>query len=128
MRVLLDTHTFLWWISDDERLSQKARRTIADGATEVLFSAVSSWEIVVKAALGRLEIPEPTSKFITAQLQANAFGVLPLHLAHTLAVQELPDHHQDPFDRLLMAQAVSERIPLVSGDRRIARYQVRVIW
>lgn len=128
MRVLLDTHAFLWWIADDERLSRRARHAIAEGSNEVLLSAVSSWEIVLKTALGRLELPEPASRFIPVQVEANAFGVLPLHLAHTLAVHGLPDHHRDPFDRLLIGQALTEGIPIVSGDRQMARYQIRVIW
>lgn len=128
MRLLLDTHAFLWWVADDARLPRRARRAIADGSNEVLFSAVSAWEIVLKAALGRLELPDPPDRFLPAQIEANAFSVLPLHLAHALAVHGLPRHHRDPFDRLLVAQAVAERMPLISGDRRLGRYRVRLVW
>lgn len=127
MRLLLDTHAFLWWISDDKKLTRRARRAIAEPSNEVLFSAVSAWEIVLKASLGRLDLPEPAD-FIPEQLDANAFNILPLHLSHALAVDGLPDHHRDPFDRLLVGQALSETIPIVSGDSQVARYPIRVIW
>lgn len=128
MRVLLDTHTFLWWITDDKRLSRRVRRAIAEPENEVLFSAVSGWEIVMKASLGRLDLPAPASDFIPEQLEANAFTVLPLHLRHALALEGLPDRHRDPFDRLLVAQALDEEIPVLSGDSQIAGYPIRVIW
>lgn len=128
MRLLLDTHAFLWWISDDERLTRRARRVISDESNDVFVSVVSAWEIVVKASLGRLELRKPASKLIPEQVEKNAFGVLPLHLSHTLVVENLPAHHRDPFDRLLVGQAFSEKIPIVTGDSLVAQYPIRAIW
>ena len=129
MRILLDTHAFLWWVADDERLPAKPRRLIGDGRNEVLVSAVTGWEIAVTAALGRLELPDPPDRFVPQQLRDNAFEALPVTMSHALAVSRLPDLHRDPFDRLLIAQAVLERLTLVSGDEEVARYpDVRVAW
>jgi PIN domain nuclease of toxin-antitoxin system len=128
VRLLLDTHTFLWWIANDDRLSTRARKVIADGENDVLFSTVSAWEIVIKAGLGRLLLPEEPERFVPRQVEANAFSVLPLHLGHAFRVSALPDVDRDPFDRLLVAQAAVERLALVSGDRGLSRYPVKVVW
>lgn len=128
MRALLDTHAFLWWIMDDKRLSEKAREIIADGRNELFFSAASGWEISIKAGLGRLEIPGDLKRFVVDQISRNAFQVLPIHLRHTLNVHELPNHHRDPFDRILVSQALLEEIPLLSADPQIPRYPVEVVW
>ncbi|WP_293174702.1 type II toxin-antitoxin system VapC family toxin [Oceanithermus sp.] len=127
-RLLLDTHAFLWWISDDPRLSPAAREAIADGASEVFLSAVSVWEMVIKMGLGRLELPEDLESFLARQLQVNGFRPLAMTLPHALAVRHLPDVHKDPFDRLLVAQAQHEELVLVSGDAAVHRYPVSVIW
>ncbi len=128
MRLLLDTHAFLWWIAGDERLSSRAAALIADGANEVLVSAASAWEIVVKRALGRVEVPTPVDRFFTAQLEANAFVPLPIQMRHALGLTALPDAHRDPFDRILVAQAVAEDLTLVTRDRVLRRYPVAVEW
>ena len=127
-RLLLDTHAFLWWISDDPRLSPAAREAIADGASEVFLSAVSVWEMVIKMGLGRLELPEDLESFLARQLQVNGFRPLAMTLPHALAVRHLPDVHKDPFDRLLVAQAQHEELVLVSGDAAVRRHPVSVIW
>ncbi len=127
-RLLLDTHAFLWWISDDPRLSPAAREVIADGASEVFLSAVSVWEMVIKMGLGRLELPEDLESFLARQLQVNGFRPLAMTLPHALAVRHLPDVHKDPFDRLLVAQAQHEELVLVSRDAVVRRYPVPVIW
>lgn len=128
MRLLLDTHAFLWWIADDTRLSGRARELIADSANDVYFSVASGWEIVVKAGLRRVLLPDDPDRFISEQLSVNAFQVLPVHLRHALRIYTLPDLHRDPFDRMLVAQAVSEELVLLSGDPQIARYPVEVVW
>lgn len=128
MRLLLDTHAFLWWIADDERLSPRGRALLADGANEVFVSAVCAWEIVVKARLGRLEVPEPVDRFVTAQLEASAFLPLSISMRHALGLASLPDVHSDPFDRMLASQAVAEEMTLVSGDRVFAAYPVTTEW
>lgn len=128
MRVLLDTHAFLWWIGDDPRLSEQAREVFSDGDNDLVFSAASGWEIAIKARLGRLHVPGDLNTYLFRQLTENYTSVLPVHLSHALRVHALPDHHRDPFDRLLVAQAIVEEIPLLSADPRIARYPVEVVW
>lgn len=128
MRILLDTHAFLWWISDSPKLSEGAREAIEDGRNEPIFSAVSGWEIAMKAGVGKLLLPDPPEQFVKEQLSQNDLAVLPIHLRHVLGVYRLPDHHQDPFDRLLVSQALLEEIPLLSADPQISQYPVQTIW
>lgn len=129
MKVLLDTHAFLWWINDDPRLTRRARRIMANNASEVFFSAASGWEITIKARLGRLSLATADlESFLAEQLASNGFKVLPVNLQHALRTYRLPDHHQDPFDRLLVAQAAVENLPLLSADRRLTGYPIRILW
>ncbi len=128
MRVLLDTHTFLWWIADSPQLSEVARDIIADERTQPIFSVVSGWEIAIKARVGKLEIPDSPEKFLPEQLSRNDVEILPLYLRHALHMYELPDHHKDPFDRMLVAQSVLEKLPILSADPEIFRYSIEVIW
>lgn len=128
MRLLLDTHAFLWWIGADDRLSPRAAALIGDGANEVLVSAASAWEVVVKAALGRVEVPTPVDRFFTAQLGSNAFVPLPIQMRHALGLAALPNVHRDPFDRILVSQAIAEDLTLVSRDRVLHGYPVAVEW
>jgi len=128
MRILLDTHTFLWWITADDRLSQRSIELISNGNNELLFSTASGWEIAIKAGLGRLDIPDLLDRFVSEHLFRNHIGVLPVQLSHALHVYALPQLHRDPFDRLLVAQAQLEKLPILSSDRRIAKYEVEVLW
>jgi len=128
MKALLDTHVFLWWITDDQRLSSRVREIIADGTNEILFSAASGWEIAIKTRLGRLQLPNDPEIFIPEQLELNAIEVLPVQIGHALHVYQLPSHHRDPFDHLLIAQAQLEKLPILTADPQISRYSVEVIW
>lgn len=128
MRLLLDTQAFLWWVTDDDRLTDRAAEAIADGANDVYFSAASAWEIAIKAGLGRVRLPDDAGAFTPDQLERNAFQALPVHVAHAVAVIGLPDLHRDPFGRMLVAQAISEGLTIVTGDQEIARYPAPVIW
>ncbi len=128
MRVLLDTHAFLWWVRDDGRLSWRARDALSDAGNELLFSVVSGWEIAIKAQLGKLRASEDVGAYLSGQLSINSMQVLPIYLSHAVRVADLPNHHRDPFDRLLVAQALVEDLPLVSVDPEISRYPVEVIW
>lgn len=123
MRLSLDTHTFLWWLDDPKLLSQAARRAIRDGRNTVYVSAAAVWEIAIKRSLGKLDAPND----LEAAMVANRFLPLPVTVAHALAVEVLPDHHRDPFDRLLIAQARHEGFRLVSRDPQVARYDVPLI-
>jgi PIN domain nuclease of toxin-antitoxin system len=128
MRALLDTHAFLWWINDDPRLSDTARELVGNGESELFLSAASGWEIAIKMRLGRLEVREDPEQFIFDQLALNDIAVLPISMNHALRTAALPDHHRDPFDRMLVAQSQIEQLPIVTADPLIARYAVEVIW
>jgi len=128
MKVLLDTRAFLWWITDDPRLSPRAREIIADGANVLFLSAPSGWEIAIKAKLGRLRLPDEPERFILKQLESNAIEVLPVQMSNALHVYALPDHHRDPFDRLLIAQAQLEKLPILTADPQISRYEIETVW
>lgn len=128
MKLLLDTHAFLWWISDDARLSGRARTLLVDGQNDVFFSAASAWELAIKAGAGRIVLPGDPDRFVAEQVAVNAFQVLPVHIRHALKVFGLPSLHRDPFDRMLVAQAVVEEMPILSADPQLAQYPVEVIW
>jgi PIN domain nuclease of toxin-antitoxin system len=128
MKVLLDTHTFLWWIIDSPRLSALAREVIRDSDNELFFSAASGWEIAIKAQLGRLQLPDNLEQFIADQLSLNTILALPIQLRHALHVYTLPRHHRDPFDRMLVAQSQIEKLPILTTDSQIAQYEVKIIW
>ncbi|MFO1126918.1 MAG: type II toxin-antitoxin system VapC family toxin [Rhodospirillales bacterium] len=127
MNLLLDTHVLLWWLSDDTRLGDQARGAIADARSRVWVSAASAWEVVIKAALGRLELPGPPAEVVPAALTENDFTPLPISIEHALGVGHLPAVHSDPFDRILIAQAIAERLTLVTADVIFARYPVPVL-
>lgn len=122
LNLLLDSHIVLWWLSDDERLTRKARRLI-ERADDVFVSAATTWELAVKASLGKLRMPEGFLEVVEAQ----GFTHLPITPLHALAVQSLPWHHRDPFDRILLAQALVEGLGLVSVDDALASYGKFVI-
>ncbi|MGA9348937.1 MAG: type II toxin-antitoxin system VapC family toxin [Anaerolineae bacterium] len=128
MKVLLDTHSFLWWITDSPRLSAWAREVIRDSNNELFFSAASGWEIAIKAQLGRLQLPDNLEQFIKDQLSLNTILALPIQLHHALHVHTLPQHHRDPFDRMLVAQSQVENLPILTADSQIAQYDVETIW
>ena len=128
MKLLLDTHTFLWWITDDQKLSGRAREIISDGSNELFLSAATGWEIAIKVQIGRLKLPEEPIRFILEQMRINAIQSLPIQMNHALHVSTLPQHHRDPFDRLLIAQAQLEGLPILSSDHQLVNYQVEVIW
>ena len=128
MSVLLDTHAFLWYITDDAQLSRFAEQTISDSGNDVYLSIVSVWEIAIKHSLKKLNLPSPFAEFIPEQLLLNAMKVLPIEIAHLSAYVGLPYHHRDPFDRMMVAQAQIEDMPLVSNDALISSYEIDVIW
>jgi PIN domain nuclease of toxin-antitoxin system len=128
LKILLDTHCWLWMLAAPERLSEAARNLLVDPKTELLLSAASSWEIAIKFALGRLPLPEPPATYVPSRLESSRTSSLAIAHAHALHVATLPPHHRDPFDRLLVAQAQLETIPLLSADAQLAAYDVEIIW
>ncbi|EAR23335.1 type II toxin-antitoxin system VapC family toxin [Nitrococcus mobilis] len=123
MDILLDTHVLLWWLSDDPRLSAKARNLIADPANAITVSAATAWEIAIKQGLGKLMFDGDLEQAVREQ----DFQMLPITFAHTAQIGQLPEIHRDPFDRMLVAQARSENLALLSADPHVARYPVNVI-
>jgi PIN domain nuclease of toxin-antitoxin system len=128
LRALLDTHSFLWFVTADTKLSATAKDLISQGENEILLSVASVWEIAIKVNTGRLPIPEPLQTFIPEQLGRNRIGLLPIALAHVMEAARLPLHHRDPFDRLLICQAIVEGLPILSADSAFDDYPVQRIW
>jgi PIN domain nuclease of toxin-antitoxin system len=127
VRLLLDTHTLLWFDGGDTRLSKRARRMLENPEAELLVSAASVWELAIKSARGRLTLPRPLDEYV-GELADAGYWLIPITAAHAARVVTLPDHHRDPFDRLLAAQALSDTLPLVTRDRIFRKYRVDVRW
>jgi PIN domain nuclease of toxin-antitoxin system len=128
VRLLLDTHTFLWFVNGDAKLSAHARTLIEDMTNERLFSIASIWEMAIKVSTGRLSFTSPFDTFVAEQTERNRIDLLPITIAHTSQTIDLPYHHRDPFDRLLIAQAIVERMPLVSIDTAFDDYPITRLW
>ncbi|MFN0052691.1 MAG: type II toxin-antitoxin system VapC family toxin [Planctomycetales bacterium] len=128
MRALLDTHAFLWFILDDSQLSQVAQAQINDPIQEILVSPASYWEIAIKINLGKYALPQPYQTFMETHIAINDFTILPILPKHTALLTTLRLHHRDPFDRLLVAQALTESIPIISADTQFDPYGVQRIW
>lgn len=128
MRLLIDTHSFLWFVGGSDRLSPKARTVIEDLDNEVLLSVASLWEMAIKVGLEKLKLSGPYGEFIPEQLGLNEIGVLHAELPHLTQYIELPHHHRDPFDRLIIAQAIEEKVPVVGTDSAFGDYDIEMIW
>jgi PIN domain nuclease of toxin-antitoxin system len=126
-RLLLDTHALLWFAAGDPRLGRSARRALERKDAEVYLSAASVWEMAIKASLGRLTLPAPVGEYVRAKA-ASGLRLLPIGTEHAAAVEALPLHHRDPFDRLLASQARAERLTLVTADPIFRRYGVKTVW
>jgi PIN domain nuclease of toxin-antitoxin system len=127
MKALLDTHVFLWAVLDDNRLSHRAKQAYT-GPNDLWLSVASVWEILIKARAGRLPLPQPAGPYLSNKLRENKIEVLPIKFDHVLRTENLPMHHRDPFDRILVAQSLAEKLPVVTGDQIFERYGVSVIW
>lgn len=128
MRLLLDTHSFLWFISGNPQISSSARTLIEDVSNQPFLSVASLWEMAIKMSLGRLSFEQPFETLIPQQLSLNGIALLGITISHTAVVARLPFHHRDPFDRLLVAQAMVEQMPIVSGDTAFDAYTVTRLW
>ena len=126
MRVLLDTQVWLWMLAAPDRLSTESRALLVAAENELLLSAASAWEIAIKHGLGQLQLPESPAKYIPRMMVHTSVTPLPIHHRHALHVAELPAHHRDPFDRLLVAQAQVEGVPIISADPHFRQYDVEV--
>ena len=128
MRVLLDTHTFLWFLLEDPQLSTTASDVIIDPTNDIEISPATYWEIAIKIRLGKYALPEPYDIFIEREIATNDFHILPVEPKHTAVLTTLPFHHRDPFDRLLIAQAMVEAIPILGVDPAFDAYPVTRLW
>ena len=128
MSFLLDTGVWLWSVSEPERIAQAGREILADSAQQLFLSPVTSWEVAIKAASGKLQLPEPPGSYVPTRMAHQGLRPLPISHRHCLAVYGLPRHHGDPFDRLLVAQALEENLTLLTADREIRKYDVPLIW
>lgn len=128
MTLLLDTHTLLWFLTNDPSLSPQARSAIEAPTNVARVSAVSLWEVAIKCALGKLDLPASYEEVFPRQLETNGFELLPIAPHHCAALLRLPFHHRDPFDRLLLAQAVAEGMTLVTDDSQFSPYGVPLLW
>ena len=127
MRLLLDTHAALWWLSGDAQLPAGARRAIAAAENVRLFSVASGWEIAIKTSLGKLRLPRPVDAFLEEHLPVNRIELLAITLGDLKRVESLPFHHRDPFDRMMIAQAIEEGLTIVTRDRAFRAYGVPLL-
>ena len=128
MRALIDTQAFLWWNTDDDRLSPVAREVIRDGRNQIIVSVASIWEVAIKVAKGRLDLPDEVGAYAADRLVRNRWSALAIEIQHAIRAAALPLIHADPFDRVLVAQAQVESLPIITADAAISRYDVETIW
>lgn len=128
MRLLVDTHCWLWYLLSPEKLNSASRAVLDNGSHSIYFSTASAWEIVIKAALGKLELPLPPSQYIPDRLARLGHQSLPILQEHVLHLESLPAHHKDPFDRILVAQAQMEELQLVTADQSLKLYDLPLLW
>lgn len=127
MKALLDTHAFLWAIAEEEKLSRRAKQ-IFTGSNDLWLSVASLWEILIKVQAGKLPLPEPSGPYLVRELAKNRIEILPVKMDHVLRIESLPQHHRDPFDRILIAQSLEENLPLITADPVFEKYSIRIIW
>lgn len=128
MKVLVDTHSFIWALLQDHRLSARAKNILRDAENELVFSLVSLWEIAIKIKLGKLNTLGSSVAYIRDEMNAYGMEMLPIRYEHILQLEALPPHHSEPFDRLLIAQAITESLPILTNDAKMREYPVKVLW
>ncbi|MBI3268599.1 MAG: type II toxin-antitoxin system VapC family toxin [Planctomycetes bacterium] len=128
MKLLLDTHSFLWFVTNDPLLSSRARTLISDPENDVFVSPASYPEIAIKVSIGKYPMTVPFEKFFSEGLEGNEFGVLPIEIRHAATLASLPMHHKDPFDRIIISQAIAEQLPVISADSAFDPYSVSRLW
>jgi PIN domain nuclease of toxin-antitoxin system len=128
MKWLLDTNAFLWYVLDDTRLTMKAREVLEDAKSDLFLSPASYWEPAIKVSLGKYRIPTSLAAFLKSELTENGIAILPIRIEHAARLVSLPFHHRDPFDRMIVAQALAEDMPLISSDEAIDAYGISRCW
>ena len=125
MKYLLDTHIFLWWITDNSKLQKSTRDLISDKSNELFLSSASLWEIMIKSKLSKIDLPDDPKTYLKKQVEINSINILNITMEHSLETYDLPEIHKDPFDRMLIAQARVEKLTIVTSDFFIKRYEVK---
>lgn len=128
MRLLLDSHVFVWMHDQPNKLSPAVKNALTDPANQIFLSVASAWELQIKIILGKFGLSDKLENVITQQRQANNLQMIPVELSHILYLENIPFHHKDPFDRILIAQAAAENMTLVSADRHFSNYKVSLLW
>lgn len=127
-KFLLDTHVFIWWLQDNEQLSTKAKKLISEPGNEIFVSSASIWEMSIKSKLGKLKIKGFSEEFLKKQIIGNSFSFLPISLEHSFGIYKLKTHHNDPFDHMLISQAKTEKCTIISKDKLLKKYDVKISW
>ena len=128
MRLLLDTHVWIWWLTDPDRLSRPADSALSDPDNQLYLSPVSTWELMVKSAAGRVTVAGSVEALVDEAITASGVHPLPIEHSHALLLRQLPAHHRDPFDRMLVAQAQLDGLTLVTADRQLSAYDIETLW
>ena len=128
MKYLIDTQTLLWIATDDPKLSQEAKRIYLDSGNEIFLSMASIWELAIKSSLGKITFEKTLEKFVDEQVKGNDIQILNIELLHVLRIEQLPFHHRDPFDRLLISQSIENNLPIIGTNSVFDKYEVERIW
>lgn len=126
--MIIDTHVLLWWLESSPRLSRRVTRILTEGDETMFWSVASSWEVAIKVSSGRLVLPRPYAELVDKVIPGEGLDLLQISNAHLLQVAALPHHHHDPFDRMLIAQAIVERLPVITADPSFEDYDVKIVW
>ena len=128
MKYLLDTHSFLWIITDDSKLSKKAQDIYLDSENDIFLSMASIWELAIKSSQGKISLDKPLEEFVSEHVLGNNIEILEIKLPHVLRIEQLPFHHRDPFARLIISQAIEDSLPILGGDKAFDLYKIKRIW
>jgi len=128
MKIILDTHIFLWLITDNDRLSDKSKHAFTNSDNELFFSIASYWEICIKISIGKLKLSKNWDKIIKDELMVNSVKLLPISTEHCLQITQLPFHHRDPFDRIIISQAIIEQMHIMTINSYFSQYEVNIVW
>lgn len=128
MKYLLDTHSLLWIITDDSKLSKRAQDIYLDSENDIFLSMASIWELAIKSSLGKISLDKPLDEFVSEHVLGNNIEILEIKLPHVLRIEQLPFHHRDPFDRLIISQAIEDSLPILGGDNAFDLYKIKRIW
>jgi PIN domain nuclease of toxin-antitoxin system len=128
VKYLIDTHTLLWIVTNDPKLSAKAKDLYLDSENEIFISMASIWELSIKSSLGKISLEQPLDEFVDEHVKGNDIRILKIELSHVLRIENLPFYHRDPFDRLIISQSIEDNIPIIGSDKTFDSYPIKRIW